>query len=176
MGSGKIVDLGNLPPPEGRQIAEGAWEAGGPRSCPWDDRRMRGRNESDDSVDRWSRSDWWGVVLEAPDARTLAHFYAGLLGWKISKESDGWCALAPSSGVAYLATQTSPDYVRPTWPNAQGQQQMMLHLDFEVEDLAAAVAHAIELGAEQAAVQPQENVRVMLDPAGHPFCLYRSED
>jgi hypothetical protein len=106
----------------------------------------------------------------------LAHFYADLLGWKISKDSDGWCALAPSNGVAYLATQTSPEYVRPTWPNVPGEQQMMVHLDFEVEDLAAAVAHAIELGAEPAAVQPQDNVRVMLDPAGHPFCLYTGED
>jgi hypothetical protein len=28
------------------------------------------------------------------------------------------------------------------------------------------------VGAEQASYQPQEHVRVMLDPAGHPFCLY----
>jgi hypothetical protein len=51
----------------------------------------------------------------------------------------------------------------------------MLHLDFEVVDLEAAVAHALELGAEEAAYQPQDNVRVMLDPAGHPFCLYTDE-
>jgi catechol 2,3-dioxygenase-like lactoylglutathione lyase family enzyme len=137
---------------------------------------MRGRNESDDSVDRWSRHDWWGVVLEAPDARALARFYSDLLGWEIAKESDEDCALGPTSGVAYLATQTSPDYARPTWPNVEGQQQMMLHLDFEVTDLDAAVAHALELGAEQATFQPQDNVRVMLDPAGHPFCLYTGDD
>ena len=134
---------------------------------------MRGRNESDDSVDRWSRSDWWGVVLDAPDAGALAHFYADLLGWEIASEDADGAALAPSSGVAYLATQTASDYVRPTWPAAEGQQQMMLHLDFEVDDLEAAVAHALELGAEEAAFQPQDDVRVMLDPAGHPFCLYR---
>jgi hypothetical protein len=46
------------------------------------------------------------------------------------------------------------------------------HLDFEVDDLEAAVTHAVELGAEVAAFQPQNDVRVMLDPAGHPFCLY----
>jgi catechol 2,3-dioxygenase-like lactoylglutathione lyase family enzyme len=134
---------------------------------------MRGRTESDDTVDRRSRHDWWGVVLEAPDARALAHFYADLLGWKISHESDEDCTLAPAGGVAYLATQRSPDYVRPVWPTVDGRQQMMLHLDFEVEDLVAAVAHALELGAELAGYQPQDNVRVLLDPAGHPFCLYR---
>jgi hypothetical protein len=49
---------------------------------------------------------------------------------------------------------------------------MQAHLDLEVEDLDAAVAHAVEVGATVAAFQPQDHVRVMLDPAGHPFCLY----
>jgi predicted enzyme related to lactoylglutathione lyase len=133
---------------------------------------MRGRNESDDSVDRWSRSDWWGVILDAPSARELGHFYSDLLGWKISYEDDADCKLAPSSGVAHLGIQTAKDYVRPVWPAEPGQQQMMLHLDFEVSDLAAATAHAQELGATLPDFQPQDNVRVMLDPAGHPFCLY----
>ncbi len=81
----------------------------------------------------------------------------------------------PSSGVAYLAFQTATDYVRPTWPNVDQQQHMMMHLDFQVSDLDAAVAHAVELGAEEAEHQPQPDVRVMLDPAGHPFCLYTEE-
>jgi hypothetical protein len=49
---------------------------------------------------------------------------------------------------------------------------MMLHLDFEVTDLEAETQRALQLWAELASYQPQENVRVMLDPAGHPFCLY----
>jgi len=49
---------------------------------------------------------------------------------------------------------------------------MMAHLDFEVTDLRAETARAVNLGATLAAHQPQENVRVLLDPAGHPFCLY----
>ncbi|WP_018348529.1 VOC family protein [Longispora albida] len=137
---------------------------------------MRGRNEHGagaDGVDRWSRADWWGVVLDAPDAPALARFYSALLGWEISKESENHCTLGPASGVAYLATQFAQDYVRPAWPNSPGQQQMMLHLDFEVSDLTAAVDHALELGAELAGFQPQDDVRVLLDPAGHPFCLYQ---
>jgi hypothetical protein len=74
--------------------------------------------------------------------------------------------------VAYLAVQTWPDYERPTWPAVPGRQQMMAHLDIEVSDLDAAVADAQALGATLAAHQPQPSVRVMLDPAGHPFCLY----
>jgi Glyoxalase-like domain len=41
-----------------------------------------------------------------------------------------------------------------------------------VPDLDAAVAAATRAGARVAAFQPQETVRVMLDLAGHPFCLY----
>jgi hypothetical protein len=48
----------------------------------------------------------------------------------------------------------------------------MLHLEIQVDDLEGAVAHAVELGARVADYQPQETVRVLLDPAGHPFCLY----
>jgi catechol-2,3-dioxygenase len=133
---------------------------------------MHGRDTFDGSVDRWSRTDWWGVVLDAPDAPALAHFYADLLGWQIATEGPKHCTMGPGDGVAYLAVQTAAGYERPAWPNQAGRQQMMLHLDFEVVDLEAAVAHAVELGAEVASFQPQETVRVMLDPAGHPFCLY----
>jgi hypothetical protein len=58
------------------------------------------------------------------------------------------------------------------WPPEDERQQMMAHLDFEVEDLGAAVDDAVAAGARVAEFQPQERVRVMLDPAGHPFCLY----
>jgi catechol 2,3-dioxygenase-like lactoylglutathione lyase family enzyme len=133
---------------------------------------MRGRQASDDSTDRWSRSDWWGVVLEAPDARALGHFYADLLGWPIAKESDQDVTISPTDGVAYISFQTAPGFVRPVWPGTPGAQQITSHLDFEVSDLPAAVAHAIELGAQLADFQPQDNVRVLLDPVGHPFCLY----
>lgn len=114
----------------------------------------------------------WGVVLDAPNARELAHLYSRLLGWKIFNASAGWADLAPSEEAGYnLAFSTQPNYVRPTWPTEPGRPQMSLHLDFEVDDLDEAVAHAVCSGAELAAYHPQTNVRVMLDPAGHPFCL-----
>jgi hypothetical protein len=49
---------------------------------------------------------------------------------------------------------------------------MMMHLEIQVDDLGAGVAHAVAQGATLAAFQPQEEVRVCLDPAGHPFCLF----
>ena len=131
-----------------------------------DDGRVRARSEGH----------YWGVVLDAPDARQLAHFYARLLEWTIVKEEPAWTTLAPPDGVAYVAFQTSPEYVRPVWPPIEGRQQMMMHLDIEVADLEAAVADAVAIGATVADHQPQEHVRVLLDPVGHPFCLYVDVD
>ena len=116
---------------------------------------------------------WFGVVLDAPDASALAHFYERLLGWTLYKDTPGWATLAPSESQGYnLSFQTEPNYVRPVWPSEPGKPIMMLHLDFEVDDLDAAVAYAVEVGAQLAEFQPQQDVRVLLDPAGHPFCLY----
>ena len=135
---------------------------------------MRGRTQLDGSTPREARHDYWGVVLEAPDGPELGRFYAELLGWTIENEADDGCAIVPPDGVAYLAFQSAEDYVRPVWPTSEGAQQMMLHLDFEVSDLALAIADALALGAQEADFQPQNDVRVMFDPAGHPFCLYTS--
>lgn len=49
---------------------------------------------------------------------------------------------------------------------------MMIHLDIEVDDLERETARALAEGARLAAYQPQDGVRVLLDPVGHPFCLY----
>ena len=120
-----------------------------------------------------TKTSWFGVVLDAPDARELAHFYQRLLGWELFGDAPNFVALAPSEDAGYnLAFQTEADYVRPVWPARPGEPQMSMHLDIEVDELEEAVAHALEAGAELASYQPHESVRVMLDPAGHPFCLY----
>ena len=113
-----------------------------------------------------------GVVLDAPDARVLAEFYRHLLGWTVRKDEPEWVSLVPPGGGTAISCQSEPAYVRPTWPSTTDHQQMMLHLDVEVDDLDAAGAYAAGLGATLAEFQPQEDVRVYLDPAGHPFCLW----
>jgi hypothetical protein len=58
------------------------------------------------------------------------------------------------------------------WPTEPGAPQMSMHLEIEVDDLDEAVRYALGVGAELADYQPQDRVRAMFDPAGHPFCLY----
>jgi predicted enzyme related to lactoylglutathione lyase len=125
-----------------------------------------------------ARTQWWGVTLDTPgDVRELARFYSRLLDWELFEDSIGDSAsVAPSRAAGYnLGFQTESQYVRPVWPAEPGQPQMSMHLEIQVDDLDEAVAHAVGVGAELAAYQPQTNVRVLLDPAGHPFCLYLDE-
>lgn len=122
-----------------------------------------------------------GPVLDSNDPVGLARFYERLLGWSMVEvegprpgypPSDGWAKIRSPDGDLKLEFQWEAAYVPPTWPPTQPHQQMMMHLDFGVEDLANGVAWAIDVGAVEAEFQPQEDVRVMLDPAGHPFCIF----
>jgi catechol 2,3-dioxygenase-like lactoylglutathione lyase family enzyme len=113
-----------------------------------------------------------GIVLDSPDAQELAAFYERLLGWKRSQDEPEWVTLSAPDGGAGLSFQTERHYVRPVWPAGPGDPQMMLHLDIEVDDLEVASAHAVAAGATVAGFQPQDDVRVHLDPVGHPFCLF----
>ena len=113
------------------------------------------------------------VNLGCPDVPALLTFYQRLLGWEVEEADDDWAVLRNPDGGVGLAFQTEVDHVPPVWPaTGPDDQQMQLHLEIEVDDLAAASAHATACGAPAAAFQPQEAVRVHVDPAGHPFCLY----
>jgi catechol 2,3-dioxygenase-like lactoylglutathione lyase family enzyme len=113
-----------------------------------------------------------GIVLDAPDANELAAFYQRLLGWSVVQDEPGWVKLGAPNGGPGLSFQTEDRYVRPVWPAGPDDPQMSVHLDIWVDDLEQAGAHAEKAGAVRAEFQPQDDVRVFLDPAGHPFCLF----
>ncbi len=120
---------------------------------------------------------WWGMAVEAPDPAALARFYSELIGWPVVHEEPGTTVLATAAdGSAFVVFQQATDYERPVWPPSEGHQRPMMHFDFQVADLDSAVAEARALGADLAGHQPQPHVRVLLDPAGHPFCLVRDDD
>jgi hypothetical protein len=65
------------------------------------------------------------------------------------------------------------DHTPPTWPERDRPQQA--HIDVLVDDLDAADARVVDLGAQRLAddvvVHEDESFRVYADLDGHPFCL-----
>lgn len=121
------------------------------------------------------------VTVGAPDPRALADFYARLLGTEVrvteppgegEPPEAGWAQLRAPGGLT-LNFEYERVYDPPVWPSEPGRQQIMEHLDIWVQgDLEEAVNRALGCGARLAEHQPQETVRVLFDPAGHPFCLF----
>ena len=111
-----------------------------------------------------------GIAFDCPNASELADFYYKLSGWDKEISSDEWAALRTPEGILFVF-QTVENYIPPIWPWKNGEQQQMAHIDFKVDDLKEAVEFAIECGAVKAEVQYYDTSTVLLDPAGHPFCL-----
>jgi len=106
-----------------------------------------------------------GVSLDCADPAELAEFYLQLLGGRLLWRSP------TSVGVQVpgllLIPQRVESYRPPQWPGAS-----IVHLDLTAgDDLDEPVKRAVALGARLAEPQPDPRWRVLLDPAGHPFCI-----
>jgi hypothetical protein len=107
------------------------------------------------------------IVLDCPDPAALATFYGAMLDWKVEL-SPGWADIRPDESQC-ISFQQVEGYTPPAWPTQEVPQQM--HIDVIVDDLDAAEAAVLDLGATKHEHQPGTSFRVFLDPAGHPFCL-----
>ena len=108
------------------------------------------------------------VTLDCADPRVEATFWSELLGWHIIAVEDEYAMLKGPEWAA-LGFGQVPDYLPPGWPNERGSKQF--HFDLKTDDIAATEQRCLELGATVPDEQPGETWRVLLDPAGHPFCL-----
>jgi hypothetical protein len=109
------------------------------------------------------------VTLDCTDPEPEARFWAAMVDGTIGYSSDEWIAVEAPGGL-YVSAYRVDGYTPPAWPDLDGAKQF--HLDVGVDDLDAAEREAIGLGATKADPQPQpDRWRVLLDPAGHPFCL-----
>lgn len=109
------------------------------------------------------------TTLDCDDPRAEATFWSALLGWDVAVAEDEYAMVVPAGGGPMLGFGRVADHQRPGWPNERGTKQF--HLDLGCDDLAAEEERALALGATLAEPQPGDTWRVLLDPAGHPFCL-----
>ncbi len=108
------------------------------------------------------------VSMDCDDPVALAEFWAAMLGGEIRFSSP--TTVGVRTDWVWLTALKVDDYVAPTWPTGDVPKQ--IHLDLAVTDLDVAVEEAARLGARSASFQPApDRWRVLLDPAGHPFCL-----
>ncbi|MFF3565024.1 VOC family protein [Streptomyces sp. NPDC002574] len=112
------------------------------------------------------------VTLDCADPEALAAFYQRATGFELHPASDrDFAGLTREDGF-FIGFQRVDDYRAPGWPGRSVPQQA--HFDFAVDDIAEAEAVLLELGATAPEHQPGgARWRVLLDPAGHPFCLAR---
>jgi catechol-2,3-dioxygenase len=113
--------------------------------------------------------DLGAVVIDCRDAAPMAAFYGAVCGGEIIR-SDGDAAWLKVGGTTVIFREVA-EYRPPTWPSAD--VPMQVHLDFFVDDLDQAETLLRQHGATTAAYQPHRDngLIVMLDPAGHPFCI-----
>ncbi len=115
----------------------------------------------------------WNVVLDSNHADELSAFYEKLLGWTRfrGEEYTVLVNLEQTGTPTWITIQQVDDYVPPVWPATLDAQQQMAHLDFHVQDVEEGVKYALSCGASLSEYQYDDRWRVMIDPAGHPFCI-----
>lgn len=108
------------------------------------------------------------VTLDCPDTEQLATFYAAITGGVVTNLDEHWATVVSPTGR--MDFQRVPGFTPPAWPDPAPPMQM--HLEFHVDDRAAAEERVLAAGATKFEFQPnQEQCFVYADPAGHPFCL-----
>jgi len=109
-----------------------------------------------------------GIGLDCDDPVQLSQFWAALLGGEIVYTSER--VAVAKLGDLFLNAYQVEDHRPPSWPG--GPQPKQAHIDLDVDDLPKAEERALSLGAARAEWQPDpDSYRVLLDPAGHPFCI-----
>jgi catechol 2,3-dioxygenase-like lactoylglutathione lyase family enzyme len=115
---------------------------------------------------------WVALTIDCPNPEVqerLCQFYSQALGGEVvsgAVRARGWLFIF----------EVIPDYKPPTLPLGETPKQM--HFELMVDDLDTAVSTLQGIGATLAEYQRPEDggVRVMLDPAGHPFCVATAAD
>ena len=109
------------------------------------------------------------ITLDCAEVTPVADFWKAALDYEqVASDGENYAMLQGGSGPA-LGFGKVEGYEPPGWPNQHGSKQF--HLDLAADDIDAETERLVGLGATLAEPQPGETWRVLLDPAGHPFCV-----
>lgn len=109
------------------------------------------------------------ITVDCADPAPMANFYIAAADGELVRE-DADSAWVKIAGTLWIFRRVE-DYVAPSWPSRAVPQQM--HVEYCVDDIVAAEEKLTAFGATTAEYQPNRagGLVVMLDPAGHPFCI-----
>lgn len=107
------------------------------------------------------------LILDCPDPMAAARFWSAVLGEPVTYADEDFVVVSADTTTSGMAFQRAPGNPAPTWPDPAVPQQA--HVDVMVDDLDAAAAAVLALGARRL----PGGDHVYADPAGHPFCLIR---
>lgn len=105
------------------------------------------------------------VVIDCHDCDRLAGFWSEVLGGTPERESEEWVCVRMPDGSTPVSFQRVPE-------KKVGKNRV--HLDVQVEDLDAAAARCVELGAVRVGDRQGDSLGdfiVLQDPEGNEFCV-----
>jgi hypothetical protein len=109
------------------------------------------------------------LTLDCAEVTPVTDFWKAALGYEqLAGDGENYAMLGNGSGPA-IGFGKVEGYQPPGWPNEHGSKQF--HLDLAADDVEVETERLVGLGATLAEPQPGETWRVLLDPAGHPFCV-----
>jgi predicted enzyme related to lactoylglutathione lyase len=121
------------------------------------------------------------INIDVDDLDAAARFFTAAFGLRIGRRfGAGGIELLGSEAPIYLLAKErgSRPFATATGRRDFGRHWTPVHLDFAVEEIAAAVTRAVAAGATlEVAVEqhPWGKMAVLADPFGHGFCFLQFE-
>ena len=108
------------------------------------------------------------LVINCADVHPMLEMYAALGAVRDERYPGHDCLVISGLTISF---QVIDNFVPPSWPG--GSSPAGVHLDFFVDSPEEMERHLHRYGATTADAQPhrEHGLIVMLDPAGHPFCI-----
>ncbi len=112
------------------------------------------------------------VCIDCADAHETADFYGRLLGWEPTIRQPNWVLMRDPGGGTGLSFQAERGYRAPRGPSSRTRRTRCCISTSR----STTSRRRSRTRSRRARVWPitnrVERVRVLLDPAGHPFCLF----
>ena len=113
------------------------------------------------------------ICVDAADPSSLGRWWAELLGWRMTYDSDEEAVLEPPAGSPQDGVAADLLFLKV--PESKGVKNR-LHIDLRPDDQAAELARVEGMGAVRVDVGQGDAKSwvVLADPEGNEFCILRA--